>query len=68
LPEIGVSPLGRSKPSVLKLLIPPQRRQSINIGAQDIFASTRCGCKVEQRAVGVKDASLYAVQASSLAL
>src|SRR5262249_29874920 len=62
LPEIGMAPLKRAQPGVLQLLVAPEGRQLVDAIPQHVPAPSCRGCKVEYRAIGVKDAGLYRVQ------
>ena len=64
LPEIGVTVLERAQPSVLKLLVAPQRRQRRALVGWNVGAARRGGGEVEQRAIGVEDAGADALEGS----
>ena len=53
-----MAPLGRPQPSVLHLLVAPQRGQALGRFARHVRAGTRRRREIEQRAIGIEHAGL----------
>jgi hypothetical protein len=58
LPEVDVSRLKRAKPSVLQLLVAPNRSEPVDVAPQNIAAAPRGSGEIEQRSICIEDAGL----------